>query len=234
MVTAVRRTRPTIVCSAALAALLLGGCTGLDHAARPTAAATRTPTSSERFASTPEPITGAGVDATSGSGKPGLTVLTTAARYQLPVKATEQVSDGAIIVTNPLDQPIVLESVEPLFLPGDRTDKTDVTATHIIELNPNDPYDTGLGIQRVAPPALLPGERLLDVAGLTLPAATTPARRYVLSVTFRVHDGMAVVVGLLVKFRVGDHEYAQAISHGIALCEGRPAGAADCPPPPHL
>jgi len=230
MVTAVRRT--WLPCSAALAALLLGGCTGPDHAARPTAAATSTPTSSERFATGADPTSTSDTDAP--GKKPGLTVLTTAARYQLPVKATEQVSDGAIIVTNPLDQPIVLESVEPLFLPGDRTDKTDVTATHVIELNPNDPYDTGLGIQRVAPPALLPGERLLDVAGLTLPAATTPARRYVLSVTFRVHDGMAVVVGLLVRFRVGYHQYAQAISHGILLCEGRPAGATDCPPPPHL
>ncbi len=190
--------------------------------------------STESATSSEFPTPVSGDNGGDGGGRPALTVLTAPAQYQIPVKASETISDGAIIVTNPLDRPVTLESVEPMFLPGTRTDTTAVTGTHLVELSATDPADMGLGIQRAWPPKLLPGERLLDVKGLQVPAAASPQRRYVLVVGFRVRDGMAVVTGLRVRFRADDHEYAQTITHDIRLCEGRPADATTCPPPPHL
>jgi hypothetical protein len=236
MVTGARRTAllVAVACCAALAGYVLAGCTSTDHAAHPTAAALNTGTSGERSGTGAEPMPVSGNDATSGSSKPALAVLTPEAIYELPVKSTESISDGGITVTNPLDQPITVESIEPLFLPGERTDETDVRGVHVIELNAADPSDMGLGIQRAYPPKLLPGETFLDPDGLVIPTATTPARRYVIVVGYRVHDGMAVILGLRVRFRVADHEYSQVIQHEIRLCEGRPAGAEGCPAPPHL
>jgi hypothetical protein len=205
--------------------VVMSGCTGPHTRGRLVTPSATTP-------SDPTPVS-ADADASTASSRPALTILTSPALYQLPVTPEQVVSDGAVIVTNPLDRPVTLESIEPLFLPGTRTDDVEILGTRLIQLT-TDVADTGLGIQRVYPPALLPGERFVDVDGLVLAPATSPAQRYVVSVGFRVSHGMAIITGLEVRFRVDGRQYAQVIEHELRICEGRPAGATDCPAPPHL
>jgi hypothetical protein len=140
--------------------------------------------------------------------------------YQLPVKATERIADGAVMVSNAGQRPIQLVSVEPMF--DAYTPFGTLLGVGVIARAASE--DT-IGIARTYPP---PGDRLMAVSGATLEPASVAGLRYQLMVGLQVRDGTVNLTALQVTFTLDGHTYTRTLPHHVTLCEGRPAGSTTC------
>src|SRR5262245_43085361 len=124
-------------------ALLAAGTVALGACSTPAVPVSRPPVEAPETTLAAPPLT----------GTQALHPVVQPALYQLPVKKTERIGDGAIVVENRGAQPIRIVKFEPVFdthsSPGVR-----VLGTSVLGLDPTDEADIGVGITRAYPPVL--------------------------------------------------------------------------------
>ena len=160
------------------------------------------------------------------AGRSLVPVLTGTFAYQLPVRAGDAISDGAMLVRNGSRTPVRLVRVEPLFAGGSIPDNVHVLGTTVVAVSPGGASGgTGPGISRgLTPPG--PGA---PASGFIVPAAGTDERRYALTVGLSVDSSRAHVVGLRVTYLSGGRAYMQTLAQDLTVCVNQVAGATACP-----
>jgi hypothetical protein len=143
-------------------------------------------------------------------------------RFQLPVTASEQIADGAVIITNGSNQPITITSIDVVY--ADRPAIDPVLGIHLVHLTRSD-ANRPLGITRDYPPA---GVKLDAIPGATLSPIAIGGDRYQIMVGLRVSAGSISITALRITFVLDGSTYARTIPHFVQLCAGRPVGSTSC------